>query len=68
MKIFAVRHREKGRALLILDTPSCFFCRIKCDPARNTLAEQAGREVTVSIVNRTLRLRDPATRGDCRDF
>ena len=58
MKIFAVRHGETGLALLFLDMPNRFFWKIKCDSASITLAEQASREVTVSIVNRTLHLQD----------
>ena len=61
-----VTHRVvcKLLALLFLDMPNRFFWKIKCDPASITLAEQAGREVTVSMVNQTLHLQDPATRGD----
>jgi broad specificity phosphatase PhoE len=55
-------------ALLFLDVPNRFFWKIKCDPASITLAEQAGREFTLSMVNQTLHLREPATSGDYRDF
>jgi len=46
-----------------------FFWRIKCDPASITLAEQAGEEITVSMVNQTLHLQDQAAvRSEYRDF
>jgi hypothetical protein len=41
--------------------PDRFFWKIKCDPTSITLSEQTGREVTVSIVNRTA---PPARPGD----
>ena len=69
--VVIVTHRVicKLLALHFLDVSNRFFWKIKCDPASITLAEQAGEEITVSMVNQTLHLQDQAAvRSEYRDF
>jgi broad specificity phosphatase PhoE len=68
--VVIVTHRVicKLLALHFLDVSNRFFWRIKCDPASITLAEQVSEEITVSMVNQTLHLQDPAVCSEYRDF
>jgi broad specificity phosphatase PhoE len=68
--VVIVTHRVicKLLALHFLGVSNRFFWKIKCDPASIILAEQAGEEFTLSMVNQTLHLQDPAVCANYRDF
>jgi phosphoserine phosphatase len=68
--VVIVTHRVicKLLALHFLEVSNRFFWRIKCDPASIMLAEGTVDEMTVSMVNQTLHLQDPASGPEYRDF
>jgi broad specificity phosphatase PhoE len=68
--VLIVTHRVICKLLTLhfLDVSNRFFWKIKCDPTSITLAEQAGEEITLSMVNQTLHLQDPAICSEYRDF
>ncbi len=68
--VVIVTHRVICKLLVLhfLGVSNRFFWKIKCDPASITLAEQTGVEFTLSMVNQTLHLQDPAVCSEYRDF
>ena len=65
--IVIVTHRVicKLLALHFLGVSNRFFWKVKCDPASITLAEQAGDDIALSMVNQTLHLQDFT---GCREY
>jgi len=68
--IIIVTHRVicKLLALHFLGVSNRFFWKVKCDPASITLAEQAGGEMVLSMLNQTLHLQEPSDNMEYRDF
>jgi phosphoserine phosphatase len=65
-----VTHRVicKLLALHFLDVPNRFFWKVKSDPASITLAETAGGEIVLSMLNQTFHLQETTGCPEYRDF